>query len=113
MTLDTYAAKHSDRINLLVHLVFVPVFHAGIVLVALGHPMVGVTALVASRAIQGRAHRREARRVTFSGPFDFVKRIFVEQLVTFPRLVLSGRLFAMLRGDGARRHRREAGSARS
>jgi hypothetical protein len=113
MTLDTYAANHSDRVNLLVHLVFVPVFHAGLVTAVLGHPIVGALLCLGSIAIQGRAHRREANRVTFAGPFDFVKRIFVEQLVTFPRLVLSGRLRAMLSDDGARRDRREARPTRS
>jgi hypothetical protein len=113
MTLDTYAANHSDRINVIVHLFFVPLFHAGLVTAVVGHPIIGASMCLTSIAIQGRAHRREKNRVTFAGPFDFVKRIFIEQLVTFPRFVLSGRLRAMLSGDGARRDRREARPARS
>lgn len=116
MSLDVYQHSHSDRTNLLVHLVFVPVFQAGIVTAALGHPIAGVLMMVASIAIQGRVHRREANQATFAGPFEpfeFVKRIMLEQLVTFPRFVLSGRFGAIMRGHGARRDRREARPARS
>lgn len=113
MNLDAYAASHSDRTNLLVHLVFVPVFHAGLVVAVLGHPLVGLLVSMGSVAIQGRAHRREAVQARFAGPADFAKRILLEQLMTFPRFVLSGRFGAMLTRNGARRGRREAESARS
>jgi hypothetical protein len=113
MSIDSYAVTHADRTNLLVHLVFVPVFHAGLVAAVLGHPIAGAVMCLGSIAIQGRAHRRERVRATFDGPIDFVKRILVEQLVTFPRFVLGGRLSAMLAGNGARRDRREARRARS
>lgn len=44
-----------------------------------------------TRAMQGRGHRLESTApVPFAGPFDVISRIFVEQLVTFPRFVLSG-----------------------
>ena len=112
MNLDAYELNHSDRTNLLVHLVFVPVFHAGLVTAVLGHPIVGALVCLGSIAIQGRAHRREANQVTFAGPLDFVKRIFVEQLVMFPRFVLSGRFGAIMKAHGARPDRREAGPAR-
>lgn len=112
MSLSVYEQNHSDRANLLVHLVAVPVFHAGLVTAAFGHPIIGLVLCAASIATQGRAHRREVNQATFSGPFDFVKRILVEQLVTFPRFVLTGRLFAMLRDDGAGRRRRQARAAR-
>jgi hypothetical protein len=98
LSLDIYAERHSDRTNLLVHLVAVPLFHGGLVAALFGHVVVGLAICGVSLAIQGRAHRREAMRPRFSGPFDFVSRILVEQLVTFPCFVLTGRFRAMLGG---------------
>jgi phage terminase small subunit len=44
-----------------------------------------------SLVAQGRGHRDEpAAPEPFTGPGDFVSRFLVEQLVTFPRFVLSG-----------------------
>ena len=40
-------------------------------------------------AMQGRGHRRE-RPAPFAGALDMILRIFAEQLITFPRFVLSG-----------------------
>jgi len=43
------------------------------------------------RRVQGRGHRGEsAAPVPFTGPGDFVSRFLVEQLVSFPRFVLTG-----------------------
>ena len=85
---------------------------AGLVTAALGHVLAGAVMCITSIAIQGRAHRRERVGTRFSGPIDFARRLLIEQLVTFPRFVLSGRFGAMLKSDGARRPRREAGPAR-
>jgi hypothetical protein len=42
-------------------------------------------------ALQGRGHRRESTPpAPFSGLPDVIFRIFAEQLITFPRFVLSG-----------------------
>ncbi len=93
-----YSAKHRDRINLLLHIVAVPLFQiATIVLVgavvtgsgsAAGLGSLGIGAAV---VIQGRGHRRERARPTpFSGPADFVSRFVAEQWITFPRFVFSG-----------------------
>ena len=44
-------------------------------------------------AAQGKGHaREEARPHPFRGALDVVARIFVEQWITFPRYVLSGKL---------------------
>ena len=93
-----YSAKHRDQINLLLHIVAVPLFQiATIVLVvavvtgsgyAAGLGCLGIGAAV---VIQGRGHRRERERPTpFSGPADFVSRFLAEQWITFPRFVFSG-----------------------
>jgi len=93
-----YSAKHRDGINLLLHIVAVPLFQiATIVMVvavvtgsgsAAGLGSLGIGAAV---VIQGRGHRRERARPTpFSGPADFVSRFVAEQWITFPRFVFSG-----------------------
>lgn len=98
-----YERNHRDRANLLLHIVLVPAFIAGILatvrlltwgrwfaaVLAFGFALVAF-ALVAF-ALQGVGHKRE-REVPepFLGPADVIGRVFVEQFITFPRFVLSG-----------------------
>jgi hypothetical protein len=92
-----YARGHRRRATLAVHALTVPLFCAGGVVVVAA-PFVtpwlavaGVLAMGLAIAAQGRTHAREpAAPVPFSGPGDFVARIFFEQWITFPRFVLSG-----------------------
>jgi 2-hydroxy-palmitic acid dioxygenase Mpo1-like protein len=101
-----YPAKHRHRLNLLIHVVAVPLFLLGCVVVVLGiaslTPMrlgVGLLAMVASVALEGVGHRLEPEHpAPFDGPADFLRRFFTEQWVTFPRFVLSGRFFHHLAG---------------
>jgi len=93
-----YTRYHQSRSNLLLHILFVPLFLAGNVaflvallerrwLLALGAAAFTGFAL----AIQGRGHRREpVPPAAFTGPFNALARILLEQWVTFPRFVLSG-----------------------
>ncbi len=93
-----YSAKHRSRTNLLLHIVAVPLFQVGsVVLVgtALARSGVGMgqggLGMVGALIIQGRGHRGEREApVPFAGAADFVSRFVVEQWVTFPRFVLSG-----------------------
>ena len=93
-----YAAKHQDRVNLLVHLVAVPLFQVGTLILVLGAGIrsalaigLGVGCLVGGVLIEGRGHTRERETPTpFAGPLDFASRFVVEQWITFPRFVLSG-----------------------
>lgn len=93
-----YAERHQDKLNLWLHLYAVPAFIAGslaAVLNLLALSLVGVLAslafVVVAFAIQALGHRRErSAPVPFDGPGDFLKRIFAEQFITFPRFVLSG-----------------------
>jgi phage terminase small subunit len=95
---DDYAAKHRDRVNLLVHLVAVPLFQASTLLLLVGMGArsalgigIGLACLAAGVLIEGRGHAREREApVPFDGPLDFVSRFVVEQWITFPRFVLSG-----------------------
>jgi len=115
-----YADNHVVRANLALHLVTVPLFDAGLIatvswLVAaiaaaasghaqptLGWLVAGIASMLVALAAQGRGHRGEpVAPVPFTGPGDFVSRFFVEQLVTFPRFVLSGGWLAAWRGRAA------------
>jgi hypothetical protein len=102
---QSYANAHSNRTNLVVHALTVPLFMAGTLalpLAAVFGPLLaasGLFAMILAVAAQGRGHRREAARpVPFRGPIDTIFRLFLEQWVTFPRYVLSGRFFRALDG---------------
>jgi hypothetical protein len=93
-----YSAAHRDRLDLMLHLVTVPAFIAGILAAInlawhyfwIGAALSVAVALVAF-ALQGAGHRRERQPpVPFDGPGDFLARVFAEQFITFPRFVLSG-----------------------
>ena len=89
-----YGDNHLDVVNLVLHLVTVPMFMAGTVMV-LSAPWTawwlgatGLALMVTAVVAQGRGHARERRPpIPFEGPADAVTRIFVEQWVTFPRYV--------------------------
>ncbi|HEV3175051.1 MAG TPA: Mpo1-like protein [Stellaceae bacterium] len=93
-----YAAKHQARANLLIHIVAVPLFAAGLVCLVLGIvradwlPAVpGLVGILVGLAAQGVGHGKEPQRpVPFQGPADFITRFLAEQFVTFPRFVISG-----------------------
>ena len=95
---ESYPRYHQSRPNLLIHIFAVPLFLVGtIALVAaatqlsLGLLAVTIGCVVVSIALQGRGHRLECvPPEPFSGPLNFVARLFFEQWVTFPRFVLSG-----------------------
>ena len=100
-----YPRYHRSRTNLLVHIVAVPLFWLGtFALIAalwggsfsLG--VLGAASLLASLALQGRGHKvDENPPEPFTSPVDAVARILLEQWVTFPRFVLSGRWQRALR----------------
>ena len=105
-----YAARHRSRFNLAIHIVAVPVFMLGCVAVvsgvlrlSAGTIVSGLVAMIVPVALQGVGHRFEADQpAPFAGFVDFAKRFFVEQWVTFPRFVLSGRYFSNLVGTSPR-----------
>lgn len=95
---ELYREGHTTRMNLAIHLVTVPMFHMGLATLVIGLiTWSGFTMLsgwlVAATCVvlQGMGHKKEpARPVPFDGPADVASRLLVEQLVTFPRFVLSG-----------------------
>jgi hypothetical protein len=94
----TYERNHRDRTSLVLHMIGVPMFIAGVLAglrLALAGYLPGsvfaLTVAVAGFALQAAGHRRESvPPEPFDGPADFLARLFVEQFVTFPRFVLSG-----------------------
>jgi hypothetical protein len=100
-----YAKYHQSRGNLLIHIVAVPLFSLGtvalvvaIIQLSLVLLVVAIGCIVVAVALQGRGHRLEAiPPEPFSGPLNFVSRLFLEQWVTFPRFVITGGWGAALR----------------
>ena len=102
---EGYSRYHRTRGNLLIHIVAVPLFLLGILsLVAAAVQLsflllgIAIVCIVMAIALQGRGHRLEpVPPEPFSGPVNFIARLFLEQCVTFPRFVLSGGWGAALR----------------
>jgi len=93
-----YPNAHRDRRNLALHAATAPLFVAGGCALVLslfagaGLAVAGAAGMLVAIAAQGRGHAIEAvRPAAFRGPGDFAARFFVEQWVTFPRFVFSGR----------------------
>jgi uncharacterized membrane protein YGL010W len=93
-----YSCNHRNPGNLLIHIVAVPMFIAGIlaaVTLVLQAQWIGallaLVLAVVTFALQGIGHRREKiAPEPFSGAGDFVARVLAEQFITFPRFVLMG-----------------------
>jgi hypothetical protein len=95
---EGYPRYHRSRANLLLHIVLVPVFLVGNILLIVGAirlswsaALAGLLSMAVSMMFQGRGHRGESEpAVPFSSPANALARIFLEQWITFPRFVLSG-----------------------
>ena len=95
---EGYPRFHQSRVNLLIHIVAVPLFLLGALIfvaaLAQGSLLslsVAVASIVLALALQGRGHRSEPIPPRpFSGVGNFITRLLLEQWVTFPRFVLSG-----------------------
>jgi len=100
-----YPQYHQARVNLLIHIFAVPLFIVGTVALVGAIAKLSVLLLavafgciLVSVALQGRGHRLESvPPQPFSGPLNFVSRLFLEQWITFPRFVLSGGWLEALR----------------
>jgi hypothetical protein len=108
---EGYPRFHASRLNLAIHLVTVPLFQAGALLTLLapitGHPLLslaGVFAMMIGIGLQGRGHKRERNpAIPFSGPWNFVARIVLEQFINFPRFLLSGGVARAWAANGSER----------
>lgn len=92
-----YAENHRNRLNLWIHYVAVPMFVgaslAAVQLLLTGRYVVAAIAfavMLVAFALQAVGHKREkVSPIPFDGAGDFLKRVFAEQFITFPRFVLS------------------------
>lgn len=93
-----YAERHRDRVNLIIHIVAVPLFWIGtwhaltaVLFAGLFYALGGVALIAVSLFAQGIGHDREAiQPQPFENAWNFVQRIVAEQFVSFPRFVFSG-----------------------
>jgi hypothetical protein len=107
---SNYPGTHRDRRNLALHLATWPFFIAGTCALGaspfagIGAAGAGAVAIGAVIAVQGRGHKGEAQQpAPFRGPGDTLKRLFVEQWVTFPRYLFSGGFARAWRESGGGR----------
>lgn len=94
------APVHSNRANLLLHAVAVPLFVAAHVVFVVGaftdwHLIIAAPILMlASLMLQKKGHGLEEIQVKpFSGPYDFFRRLYVEQFWNYWRFLLTGQWF--------------------
>lgn len=95
-----YHAKHQNKVNLLVHLAFVPLFWIGLIqflisLFVIDYRLfLGLGLMFLSFLAQGFGHKQEIEApAPFLNKADFIARFFCEQIITFPRFVLTGKWF--------------------
>lgn len=101
-----YPNVHSDRRNLVIHVLTVPLFVLGNCAMLVS-PFTswwlapgGLIVAILAFGLQGRGHGLEANRpVPFRNPLEALLRIFGEQWITFPRFVLSGGFTRAWRGS--------------
>ncbi len=108
-----YPEFHGDRRNLVIHVLTVPLFQWGSLLLTapLWGPwwlvFVGLGSMVTAMALQGRGHGLEKNPpVPFAGPLDVLVRIFAEQWLAFPRWFITGGLSEAWRRSGPSTSRR-------
>ncbi|MCR9299293.1 terminase [Vibrio fluvialis] len=100
-----YASFHQSRKNLMIHIVFVPMFIISFISFTrslLGLELVSALSslviMALSFGLQGLGHRQEVNpAVPFTGFRNAVVRILLEQFYTFPRFVLTGKWYQALR----------------
>ena len=105
---DETPSVHRNATNLLIHAVAVPLFVSAHVLLVAGILidyrllLAGLVSIVVSLAMQRFGHSLERNPpIQFSGPVDFVRRIYAEQFCNFWRFLLSGQWYRSLKArDG-------------
>jgi hypothetical protein len=104
-----YGERHQDRLNLILHIVAVPLFWWGtldlvgsILFSGLFAAFDGLVLMALSVFLQGLGHDREAvAPEPWAGPGVFALRLAAEQFVNFPRYVISGEWWRIVGGERA------------
>jgi hypothetical protein len=97
---------HRNATNLLIHIVAVPLFVLGHVLLVTGlfvnrwSLVGGVLSIVVSLAAQRYGHSLEHNQVhAFTGAGDFIRRLYAEQFCNFWRFLFSGQWYASFKSS--------------
>jgi hypothetical protein len=100
---------HRSKGNLLIHIVAVPMFVLGHALLLAGIAKIwwllvaGGLCIVVSVALQRFGHSIEPQPVhPFTGPRDFIRRLYIEQFYNFWRFLFSGAWLASLKASASR-----------
>ena len=102
---EGYSNFHGSRLNLVIHIIAVPLFvGANVLLVFAMAQLEWVRAasfllvMMLAFAVQGFGHFKETTAsIPFKGPADALSRIFLEQWFTFPRFVATGQWVVAMR----------------
>ncbi len=96
---------HRNARNLAIHIVAVPLFVLGHVLLLGGvlasgwFAGAGLLCIVVSIAAQGFGHSLEQQQVhSFTGPRDFLRRLYAEQFCNFWRFLFTGNWYSSFKG---------------
>ncbi len=95
--LNGYDSNHENKVNRVIHVLTVPLFWCAWILIGRGLYAgslnligLGSILLLTPLIAQGVGHKLEAKKPEpFLGPLDFVSRFFAEQLITYPRGLLT------------------------
>jgi hypothetical protein len=97
---------HKNATNLLIHIVAVPLFVLGHVLLVAAffvNPWLlagAILSIVVSLAAQKYGHSLEHNQVhAFTGAGDFIRRLYAEQFCNFWRFLFSGRWYASFKAS--------------
>jgi hypothetical protein len=100
---------HKNSGNLIIHLIAVPLFVSGHVLMLSGVlvvwwlALVGLLCIVISIAVQGFGHSLERQQVhPFTGPWDFLRRLYAEQFYNFWRFLFTGQWYLSFKAHNER-----------
>lgn len=100
-----YPEFHGDRRNLVLHVLTVPLFQMGTLLLTAPLwgtwwlALVGLGLMLGAVAVQGRGHALERNPpVPFASRGEAVGRIVLEQWINFPRYLISGGFLRAWRG---------------
>jgi Protein of unknown function (DUF962) len=94
----SYSKAHQNKVNLIIHVLAVPLFVVSMFGIAIAIfrfslllGVISLTAMILSLALQKKGHSFEENQPpTFTGIWDFLSRLLVEQYITFPRFLLTG-----------------------
>jgi hypothetical protein len=100
---------HKNARHLVIHLFAVPLFVMGhvfalaSVLVAWWLAIAGILCVTISIALQGFGHSLERQQVhPFTGPRDFLRRLYAEQFFNFWRFLFTGQWYSTFRSGNDR-----------